>query len=275
METPMETPVEIIRNSANPAPVQAVVLDFDGTISTLRAGWEDVMEPLMLSLIAGESEPTESLVREVRSYIADSTGIQTAFQMQWLKARVDAAGHGDPAHDIWWYKDLYNQRLLAMIAGRIASLESGQASSDAFLVPGSIPFLQALRAQGVAVYIASGTDDCDLQREMRILGIAPLVTLAKGAPHQQLHCSKEDVVQSLLADIPGERVAVIGDGKVEIRIGCQAGARTIGLATDELRGCGGIDQRKRHRLLAAGADAIAPNFEPLAPLLQFLGLEVI
>ena len=34
-------------------PVRAVLFDFDGTISTLRCGWEAVMKPLMLEMISG------------------------------------------------------------------------------------------------------------------------------------------------------------------------------------------------------------------------------
>ena len=33
--------------------LKAVLFDFDGTISTLRHGWEQTMESLMLEMIAG------------------------------------------------------------------------------------------------------------------------------------------------------------------------------------------------------------------------------
>ena len=36
--------------------IKAAVFDFDGTISTLRCGWEEVMEPLMLECISGEKK---------------------------------------------------------------------------------------------------------------------------------------------------------------------------------------------------------------------------
>jgi 1-deoxy-D-xylulose-5-phosphate synthase len=65
-------------------------------------------------------------------------------------------------------------------------------------------------------------------------------------------------------------VAVIGDGKVEIRLGCEAGARTVGLATNEQEG--GVDAVKRDRLIKAGADIIAGDFLEKDALLAFLGL---
>ena len=71
--------------------------------------------------------------------------------------------------------------------------------------------------------------------------------------------------------LQGEDFAVIGDGKVEIRLGQEAGARTVGLASDEehLRG---INPVKRERLIKAGADVITGDFENRDELLAFLGL---
>ena len=63
-------------------PVRAVLFDFDGTISTLRSGWELVMKPLMLEMIAGGMDWDDALEREVDAYIDESTGIQTILQMK-------------------------------------------------------------------------------------------------------------------------------------------------------------------------------------------------
>ena len=252
--------------------VKAVVFDFDGTISTLRQGWEEVMEPLMLEQITNGKVPDSALVQKVRAYIDASTGIQTAYQMQWLKEQVELAGFGSPERDIWWYKDEYNRRLLEQVNGRIALLENGQASPADFLIQGSTEFLSALTGRGIHIYIASGTDDTDLQKEIRLLGISPFVTMAKGAPYRQTDCSKEAVVHELLAMLEKESLAVIGDGKVEIQIGRSAGARTVGLASDEKARCG-INPIKQQRLQQAGAEIIVGDFTDTAGLLRFLGLQ--
>ena len=68
--------------------LKAALFDFDGTISTLRHGWEEVMEPLMLEMIAGPTQIDEKLIAEVREYIDQSTGIQTYYQMKWLADTV-------------------------------------------------------------------------------------------------------------------------------------------------------------------------------------------
>ena len=252
--------------------VRAVVMDFDGTISTLRAGWEDVMRPLMLEILTGGGEPTAELDARVRAYIDESTGIQTVYQMQWLKEQAEAAGFGRAERDVWWYKDEYNLRLLEQVQARIAALDAGTLCPEDYRMAGSIAFLQALRERGVSIYIASGTDDVDVQNEARILGVTPFTALVKGAPHREMNCSKEAVIRELVAALDSEQLAVIGDGKVEIQIGRESGARTIGLASDEAARRG-VNPVKRAKLLAAGADAITGDFDDLPAWLAFLGLE--
>ena len=254
------------------APVRAVVFDFDGTISTLRHGWEQIMEPLMLEQIANGALPSDALIQKVRAYIRESTGIQTVYQMQWLKDEVESAGFDAADRDVWWYKDEYNRRLLQQVNERIAAISNGQDSPENHLMDGSVAFLAALRERGVEIYIASGTDDVDLQNEIRVLGIAPYVTLAQGAPHRQMDCSKEKVVRNLLQSLEKQSLAVIGDGKVEIRIGRDIGARTIGIASDEVARHG-INPVKQQTLLEAGADLIAGDFLDATALLAFLGVK--
>ena len=44
--------------------LRVAILDFDGTISTLRHGWEQVMEPLMVEMICGDVEPVQQIIDE-------------------------------------------------------------------------------------------------------------------------------------------------------------------------------------------------------------------
>ena len=93
-----ETPaLELLHPKHRPdGKIRAAIFDFDGTFSTLRCGWEQVMRPLMLEVLSGgsaDAAPAE-LQREVDEYIDASTGIQTVYQMRWLAQRAQQAGHG-------------------------------------------------------------------------------------------------------------------------------------------------------------------------------------
>ena len=270
-----ETKMEILTNKPCGSRVRAVLFDFDGTISTLRCGWEETMRPLMLECISGKtSDWDEALVREVDAYIDDSTGIQTIHQMKWLNEQVQARrpGCGLP-DDPWWYKGEYNRRLMETVRNRIADVESGRRPASDFLMAGSVEFLKALRGAGVKLYVASGTDHPDVLHEAAVLGVDALFDRISGAPVDAESCSKEQVLKDLIETegLSGGDVAVIGDGKVEIALGNAAGARTIGLATDEARRQG-VNPVKRERLVKAGADCIEGDFLDIEALLNFLGL---
>jgi len=267
--------MEIITSMGdNPLPTAAILFDFDGTLSTLRYGWERIMQPLMLEMIVGDETPDGELVEEVAEYIDHSTGIQTIHQMKWLAEMVqihrpDASMPADP----WWYKAEYNRRLMIPVQERISLIESGVKSPDDFLMMGSRAFLEALTKRNIPIYVASGTDHADVVREAEILDVAKYFTAIAGAPQGQENCSKEAVLHQLVTEeaLSGGQLTVIGDGKVEIRLGRELGARTLGLASDEAAR-EGINPIKHERLIAAGAHAITGDFLDLGALLRFCAL---
>ena len=255
-------------------PVRAVLFDFDGTISTLRCGWEKVMKPLMLEMISGGTDWDEALEREVDDYINESTGIQTIHQMKWLAETVKARGmNPDASDDPWWYKGEYNRRLMESVSQRVQNVKSGRLPRENYMIQGSEAFLKALRERNVNLYVASGTDHPDVLNEVAALGLTDYFTFIAGAPVAAESCSKEKVIADLIRNegLSGDDFAVIGDGKVEIRLGHEAGARTIGLASDEEHLCG-VNPVKRERLIKAGADVICGDFGNLDEILSFLGL---
>ena len=265
--------MEILNDHIPTVPVKAILFDFDGTVSTLRCGWEKVMKPLMLEMISGNKPYDEKLEKEVDDYISESTGIQTIYQMKWLAKTVQERGNNPQApSDLWWYKNEYNDRLMKTVNKRIERLMNREVSGTEYLIAGSEAFLKTLHEQGVRLYVASGTDHPDVLREAEALGVKKYFDLIVGAPVGEENCSKEKVMQRLLKEegLQGEEVAVIGDGKVEIRLGKEAGARTVGLATNEKDG--GLDEVKRERLIKAGADVIFGDFTEKKELLKFLGL---
>ena len=264
--------MEYFNHSVSTQPVRAILFDFDGTVSTLRSGWEKTMKPLMLEMISGGTWGLE-LEAQVDAYIDESTGIQTIHQMKWLAEQVKLHCRTDLPEDPWWYKAEYNRRLMQSVSARLAALENGSLPREACLIGGSEAFLADMKKRGVKLYVASGTDHPDVLREAHALGVDRYFDAISGAPVAAENCSKEKVLKQLIETegLKGADVAVIGDGKVEIALGKAAGARTVGLATDEdkLRG---VNPVKRERLIRAGADVITGDFEDTDALLTFLGL---
>lgn len=253
------------------APIRAALFDFDGTISILRCGWEEVMAPLFLEVLQPLGyAPPEDIKAQVAAYIDQSTGIQTIFQMKWLAEEVTR--HGGQAQDPWAYKEEYNRRLMLRVEEKKQLLLSGMHNRDRYLVAGAVAFLEFLREKGVRIDVASGTDHPDVVAEAGALGVARYFDTIMGAPPHEENCSKEVVLNRLIAQHAGDgaRIAVIGDGKVEIALGKKIGAVTIGIASDERTGHG-ENPAKTARLKQAGADIIIGDFTQIDKALPLLG----
>lgn len=255
-------------------PPRAILFDFDGTLSTLRSGWEAVMRPLMLETIDPAGAEGPALAQAIDAYIDSSTGIQTIYQMQWLREEVLRRGHSPQVLDAWDYKDEYNRRLMQAICRCIDDVRTGRVPREAHLLEGSVALLDALRAYGIPLYVASGTDDADVKNEAQVLCLTPYFTRIAGAPHRRADCSKEAVLRALIAEggLAGNDLLVIGDGKVEIALGREVGARTLGVASDEAARQG-INPVKEARLTKAGADWIVGDYTDTEGVLRWMGLQ--
>ncbi|MDR0395784.1 MAG: HAD family hydrolase [Oscillospiraceae bacterium] len=251
---------------------KAVLFDFDGTLSTLRSGWEAVMRRLCLDTLCpgGDDALTAALVD---AYIDESTGIQTIFQMEWLRDEAVRRGVAPPDADPWTLKEEYNRRLMDMVAARISAVFAGGVPPDSYRVAGAVEFIQSLREEGIQLFVASGTDEADVRLEADTLGLARYFDRIAGALPRRKDCGKEAVLRWLASEKGwiGLDLCVIGDGKVEIGLGKELGARTIGIAADETRRSG-WDDNKRRRLANAGADRIWPDFIDKHGMLSWMGI---
>lgn len=248
--------------------VRYALFDFDGTISTIRQGWEEVMGPLMVEMICGSTPPTPAIEREVVAYIDRSTGILTIEQMRWLEEAVARYGLNAEVMSAKAYKRIYNERLLKPVRQRIAALRQ----PDALMMVGARDFLQALAGCGVELFLVSGTDHEYVLEEAAVLQIgdffAPHIYGALDEPQAN---TKEHIIARLLAenDLQGPELVVVGDGPVEIREARRRNAIALGVASDEVERRG-MNPRKRARLLDAGADLMIADFSHAEQLAEVL-----
>src|SRR5690606_33738074 len=95
--------------------IRHVLFDFDGTLSVLRQGWEEVMIPVMLEAICGPNPIQPEIEVEVRAYVDRSSGILTIRQMQWLVEAVRRFGLASQPRTADEYKALYLDRLMVRV----------------------------------------------------------------------------------------------------------------------------------------------------------------
>lgn len=256
--------MEILVEHEKLCEINCAVFDFDGTLSKLRAGWESVMLPMMCELIPGEKSEVKVLAER---YIDDSTGIQTILQMRWLAEII--ASRGGKALDPWEYKAEYLRRLMVDVEKRKQEVMKGEVDPDIYKVYECEKFLSALKDRGVKIYAASGTDEKDVKTEAEVLGFDKYFDDIKGAIDGSDSCSKEAVLQKLV-QIDG-KLLVVGDGKVEIALGRERGALTIGVASNDIIGCNDVafNMQKYERLKKAGAHLLISDFREYEKILNW------
>jgi phosphoglycolate phosphatase len=264
--------LEVVRDDVARGRFHSVLLDFDGTISLVREGWQQIMKPYFEEVLAAtpRAEGAAGIATCVADFVDYLTGKQTIYQCIRLAEEVTARG-GTP-EDPFAYKDEYHRRLLERIQFRLDGLADGSLDPADQVVPGSFALLQGLRDRGATVYIASGTDEEYVLREAELLGVVPYCNGGiYGARKDYRLFSKKMVVENILRThgIRGEELLGFGDGYVEIENVKEAGGFAVGVASDE-RNRRGIDAWKRNRLIQAGADVIVPDYADTARLLDYL-----
>lgn len=253
--------IEVAHSGVDASNTRVVLFDFDGTLSLVRSGWMEVMIPMMVGLLAelksGETE--EQLRAVVEDFVWRLTGRETVFQMMELAAQIERRG-GTPLEPLH-YKRMYLDLLWTRIRDRVHELKAG-ASPEKYLVPGSRRLLESLRARGMKLYLASGTDEEYMKEEARLLDVDQYFDGGVyGALDDHKAFSKGILIRRIIdsAEFRGEEFLAFGDGYVEIEEVKKVGGVAVGAATAEPE-CLVIDEWKRSRLLGVGADVIVANY---------------
>jgi phosphoglycolate phosphatase-like HAD superfamily hydrolase len=279
-----DSEIEIINPLRDQTTIKHAIFDHDGTISTLREGWELIMAPMMIRAILGEKYHTidkgnfQKVESRVNEFIDKTTGIQTIAQMKGLQDLIREFGciPENEMLDASGYKKIYNDELLRMVNRREKKFTRGELSLDDFTLKGVIPCLKMLLNAGIKLYLASGTDEEDVKREAKILGYDYLFEERIFGSIGDITRDAKKVVLDRILDTIGESasgaIITFGDGPVEIRETRKRNGKTVGVASNELKRFG-LNEKKRARLIKAGADIVIPDFCQYHQLLGLLSIQ--
>jgi phosphoglycolate phosphatase-like HAD superfamily hydrolase len=267
------TQIELVRPIER-GRLKHAILDFDGTVSLLREGWQKVMAPVMMEAICGSAPVTPEIEKKVWDTIEETTGINTILQMEHLVEMVRAHGFVSEGEvlDAYGYKAIYNERLMKNVNERITRFSKGELPLVDVIVRGSLDFVKALHDRGLTLYLASGTDHDDVTNEAGLVGAAQYFKGGiYGALRTFAESNKDKVIKEIIAknDLHGSEVIVCGDGPVEIQNAKSNGCIALGIASDEVRGFG-WDMHKRNKLVGCGADLMVPDFTEWETLIDYL-----
>jgi len=256
--------MEILKLPQKNRSFKSALFDFDGTLSLIREGWQQIMIPYFCELLkaAPNNHDSDADIEVcVTDFVDRLTGKQTIFQCIQVGEEIKKRG-GIP-EDPLVYKTEYLRRLEEKIKDRKAGLKNGGISPEEMLVPGSVKLLEKLKDSGISIYCASGTDNGAVLEEAKLLGLDKYFgkNIYGALDEHATDCTKELVIKRILSEnkITGEELISFGDGYVEIELIANIGGYAVAVATDEVRKAG-INEWKRSRLTQAGASAVIPDF---------------
>lgn len=264
--------IEVLHDRVPRGGFKSVLFDFDGTLSLIREGWQDIMIPYFTEVLLATpgAEAEEQVRKTVVDFVDFLTGKQTIYQCIRLAEEVEARG-GKPLEPLA-YKDEYHRRLMERIEHRVKGLKDGSISPHDLIVPGSFDLVEALRSRGLTLYLASGTDEKYVIDEVEALGLTRYFNGGIwGALDDYKNFSKAMVIQKIIKDhnLSGHELLAFGDGYVEIENTKEVNGYAVGVASDEANRVG-IDEWKRNRLSTAGADIIVPDYREIDQLMAYL-----
>jgi rfaE bifunctional protein kinase chain/domain len=278
-ETSIELVTPIPRGGAR---ISHAVFDHDGTLSTLRQGWDAVMRPMMVNAVTGWGRHDVDLAtyQEIGHAVAEmvdrTTGIQTIAQMGQLVELVKRFGIVPPDQrlDAAAYKAIYLAELAKVIEERVGQLTAGHLCEDDFRIKGSKRLLEELREREITMYLVSGTDQDAVVAEASAIGLAEFFgERIFGAQGNSSIDAKRVVLTRLVHGfgLRGNELVTFGDGPVEMRETRRVDGIAIGVCSDEVRRYG-FNMAKRARLIRGGAMALIPDFMDQRSLLRLLYL---
>lgn len=269
---PAELRAELVNPHVQPHALQCAMIDFDGTLSLLREGWDQVMIPMMvqeLLPLPGTTETAAQLHQQVTSFVLKLNGQPTIEQMKALVREVilRQGTPQTPEH----YKLRYLDLLMSTVEQRKIQIRA-ERNPARWAVPGTYQLLQGLKQRGIPMLLASGTDLPALLTESALLQVDTFFTQGIEGPDSDASTfTKAQACDAMLArlSLPGSALLNIGDGYVETHLAKERGGIAVGIAYDHDRP-GEYNTWRREQLHRAGVDLILPDLTQSEQLLRWL-----
>jgi phosphoglycolate phosphatase len=261
---------EIVNPNHEPGRLRVALFDFDGTVSLLRSGWQQIMIELINELVPRvNGEEDADLARVAKDLVYRTNGLPTIFQMQAITDLVRA--RGGAAVNAVRYKCLFLDRLNERVQPRLAAMESQTVKPEAWQVPGVSKMLKEMCVRGIRCYLSSGSDHSAVRVEIAALGLDEYFAGVFGATADVEGSTKAALFKRLrqVQELKPNEVVTFGDGVEEIRLAKEGGGIAIGIARDETHP-ERVDPDQRERLLAMGADVIIGDFRVYDLLTKYL-----
>ena len=237
--------------------IKCVILDYDGTLTTFRKGWEFILYPYVRDCIDKDhtAEVNPELEEDIQYFVAHAGGTNPRQLMGRLADLIKK--YTGQCESIEYYIKDYGKIFNGEIQRRVAEFSH---NSEKYVIHGVRPLLDFLDENNVINYVVTGSCDKAVSDELSILEMSKYFKGVYGANAQTIGNHKEDAIEEIMAthNFGKTEVLIVGDGSTEIRAAKKMSLPSLGIASDEHNG--GLCPQKREMLIDVGADVIVADY---------------
>jgi phosphoglycolate phosphatase-like HAD superfamily hydrolase len=247
--------------------IKCVILDYDGTLTTFRKGWEFILYPYAKNCINPfhTAESNTDLEADLQHFVIHAGGTSPKQLMERLQELVQK--HTGISREV----DDYISEYGAIFNGEInRRLESFDNNPEEYVISGSREMLNFLNQQGIIMYIVTGSCPEAVSKELEKLGLLQLFLKVYGANRHTEGNHKEVAIAEIIQTqgLKKCEILIVGDGSTEIRAAAQLGLPALGIASDEHTG--GLCPKKKENLTRLGAHIIIPDYRKFTDVWSWL-----
>jgi len=241
--------------------ILVAVIDWDGTISLLREGWQKVMQEFIANYISSGS-PQKKDFDWAKNFIIKTLGENTIDQMLGIIEKSVKNKRKILAEKLRReYRDILEEKI------RAKRIKQAKNNPDKFIVRGIAQFLEALKKRDIKILVFSGSEQNGkngIGQEARILRLEHYFDGVFGYNGPVRPYNKDNVLKWVIKKYrikDPSQILVVGDGPKEIKVGKKFGAITIGLMSKNIT---------KEILIKSGADFVVYDSTDLVKCLKLL-----
>ncbi|MCM8538085.1 MAG: HAD hydrolase-like protein [Lentisphaeraceae bacterium] len=247
--------------------VRAIVLDYDGTLTTFRRGWELILYTYVKIALdpLGEKENDEVLEADLVDFVKHAGGTSPRQLMERLQALI--LKHTGTKESVDYYMSEYSRIFNGEIQKRVSSFNE---DSESYVIAGVRELLAFLSEQKTENYVVTGSGTEEVSHELDVLQMSQFFHCVFGTDPLSTGRHKVDSIKSILDQhsLNKDEVLIIGDGSTEARAAKELNLAFIGIASDEHNG--GLCEKKRNLLKGISSNAIISDYESFQELWAWL-----
>lgn len=249
--------------------IKCVVLDYDGTLTTLRKGWDLILTDYARGKINPNGLPCDALDDEIRHLCAHAGGTTPKQLVSRLIAIMDKMNLIDKSEikSLEFYAKDYADHFQEKIDERVKHFAK---ESESYVITAVRPMLDFISSQKTLNYIVTGSCETAVKDELQKLEMLHHFEKVYGASLEMDGNLKLDAMNEIIARhrLSPCEVLIIGDGSTETRAATELKLPVIGIASDEHTG--GLCSKKRDMLAELGAHAIISDYSGFANVWNWL-----